>query len=226
MDRSTCLDDLASIIVEIPLDHPTRVAIDGVDGVGKTTLADELVPLIRRSRRQVIRASVDGFHNPRVQRYRRGPASPEGYFLDSFNYPALTSKLLEPLGAGGSLSFRTAIFDHRTDKAVEAPLRIARPSDIFLFDGVFLLRSELRAYWDLTIWVEASFTATLDRAVHRDASGGTDEAAVRARYETRYVPGQRIYIEQCRPRENAEIVFDNTDFSHPEVKYRNIERTV
>ena len=226
MERSAWLDDLASIIVEIPLDHPTRVAIDGVDGVGKTTLADELVPLIQRSGRQVIRASVDGFHNPRAQRYRRGPASPEGYFFDSFNYPALTSKLLEPLGAGGSLSFRTAVFDYRTDMVYETPLRIARPSDILLFDGVFLLRSELKAYWDLAVWVEAPFTATVERAVHRDASDGIDKTAIRARYESRYVPGQHIYIDECQPKENAEVVFDNTDFSHPEVKYRKIERTV
>lgn len=61
MQRFEYLSDLASVIVEIPLDHPTRVAIDGVDGVGKTTLADELVPLIQGAGRQVIRASVDGF---------------------------------------------------------------------------------------------------------------------------------------------------------------------
>jgi hypothetical protein len=39
-----------------------RVAIDGVDGVGKTTLADELVAPLQLLGRDVIRASIDGFH--------------------------------------------------------------------------------------------------------------------------------------------------------------------
>jgi len=83
------LEQLAAAIAARRLDHPTRVAIDGVDGSGKTTLADELVEPLRRAGRDVIRASVDGFHNPRVVRYTRGPDSPEGYFLDSFDYATL-----------------------------------------------------------------------------------------------------------------------------------------
>jgi len=41
------------------------VATDGVDGSGKTTFADALALPISRRGRAVIRASVDGFHNPR-----------------------------------------------------------------------------------------------------------------------------------------------------------------
>ncbi len=59
-----------------------RVAVDGVDGVGKTTFADKLGTAIERIGRPVIRSSVDGFHNPRERRYRRGRASPEGFYLE------------------------------------------------------------------------------------------------------------------------------------------------
>jgi len=121
--RAACLDELAAAIVAVQLDHPTRVAIDGVDGAGKTTLADELVDPIRRAGREVIRGSVDGFHNPQAVRYTRGSDSPDGYFLDSFDYAALRRELLEPLGPTGQRSFRTAVFDYRSDRAVETPLR-------------------------------------------------------------------------------------------------------
>jgi uridine kinase len=40
--------------------HPTRVAIDGVDAAGKTTLDDELAEVLRERGRGVIRASIDG----------------------------------------------------------------------------------------------------------------------------------------------------------------------
>ena len=87
---------LAERIVGINCPHPVRVAIDGVDGVGKTVLADELAETLSCCGRQVIRASVDGFHNPRSIRHRLGQNSPEGYFRDSFNYSALTTLLLTP----------------------------------------------------------------------------------------------------------------------------------
>jgi uridine kinase len=91
MDRAVLIETLAEKILGVSCPHPIRVAIDGVDGVGKTTLADELADNLSTGARQVIRASVDGFHNPRKVRYRLGRNSPEGYFRDSFNYSALTA---------------------------------------------------------------------------------------------------------------------------------------
>ena len=223
MPRAVCLDELAAAIVALRLSHPTRVAIDGVDGSGKTTLADELVDRIRRAGRNVIRASIDGFHNPRATRYVRGPDSPEGYFLDSFDYAALRRELLEPLGPKGDGRFRTAVFDYRCDQAVEVLPALTRRDAVLLFDGVFLLRPELHGLWDVTVWVEAPFEVTVERAVARDARGGVDPVEVRRKYGSRYVPGQRLYLSQCRPNERADIVFSNTDFQNPKVRFRERE---
>jgi uridine kinase len=219
--RAACLDELAEAIVAPELPHPTRVAIDGVDGSGKTTLADELVDPIRRAGRDVIRASVDDFLNPRAVRYARGTDSPEGYFLDSFNYAALRRELLEPLGPTGNRRFRTAVFDHRVDRAVQTPRRLSRRNAVLLLDGVFLQRSELDGSWDVTVWVQAPFEVTVERAVVRDArNGGLDPTLVRDKYACRYVPGQRLYLEQARPNERADIVFSNADLEHPDVRFR------
>src|SRR5262245_16501194 len=122
MKRSIFIEELAERIAAVTRPHPVRVAIDGVDGVGKTTLADELVEPLRRHGRAVIRASIDGFHNPRSIRYKLGRTSPEGYFRDSFNYSALTTDLLTPLGPGGSRIYRSAVFDYRMDSEVAACL--------------------------------------------------------------------------------------------------------
>ena len=40
-ERQNLVRNLASRIVEVVRPHPIRVAIDGVDAAGKTTLADE-----------------------------------------------------------------------------------------------------------------------------------------------------------------------------------------
>lgn len=215
MKRSQLLDELASRIIRIELSHPIRVAIDGVDAAGKTTLAQELVAPLKAHGRHIIRASIDGFHNPAGIRHRQGSASPEGYYYDSFNYQRLTESLLTPLGPGGSRQYVSAVFDYRTDSDVQIPIRVAEVNAVLLFDGVFLLRPELMAYWDFTIFVEAAFETTLDRAERRDAVlyGSVEE--VRNRYERRYIPGQKLYLDECGPKERANVVVDNNDPWNP-----------
>jgi uridine kinase len=220
MTRAARVRQLAARIAAVSLEHPTRVAIDGVDGVGKTTLANELVDPLTRLGRQVLRASVDGFHLPQQSRYRRGADSAEGYFLDSFDYAALRFELLWPLGPGGARRFRRAVFDYRSDRPVDALRETAAVDAILLFDGVFLQRPELAGAWDVRIWVEAPFEVTVPRAVSRDACGTERAAAIRTKYERRYVPGQLLYMHQCRPSESADIVVDNADLQNPELRYR------
>jgi len=75
MTRPELVAELASRIGRERCPHPIRVAIDGVDASGKTTLADELVAPLKRTGRFVIRASIDGFHHPATVRYRSGRLS-------------------------------------------------------------------------------------------------------------------------------------------------------
>jgi uridine kinase len=103
------------------------VGIDGVDGSGKSTFADDLAPIIESHGAPVIRASVDGFHNPRAVRYRRGRADPEGFFLDSYDYESLRRCLLDPFRHGAA-RVQTARFDHKTDqKAIVEQQVLLRP---------------------------------------------------------------------------------------------------
>jgi uridine kinase len=215
MKRSELLDYLAGRILGVERPHTVRVALDGPDAAGKTTLAEELLEPLRAGGRPVIRASVDGFHNPARVRHARGRLSPEGYYRDSFDCRALVESLLAPLGPGGSRLYRTAVFDHRTDSEVRTPPRVAEADGVLLFDGVFLLRPELVVHWDFTIFVDAAFETTLARAVRRDADlfGGVEE--VRRRYERRYIPGQRLYFAECGPVERACVVVDNNAPRNP-----------
>ena len=217
MRRPELLELLGGLLLERESPHPLRVAIDGPDGAGKTMLADELAEQLT-GRRQVIRAGVDGFHNPRELRYRRGPDSSEGYFLDSFDYDALRGLLLDPIGPGGSLRYRRALFDYRVDEQVAAPEEEASPDAVLLFDGVFLLRPELRALWDFSIFVQAGFNETLRRAEARDRELMGGAQAVRERYRRRYIPGQELYFSRCAPQEIADIVIDNTDVNEPKLR--------
>jgi uridine kinase len=211
--RLRLLGVLAERIVAIARPHPTRVAIDGVDAAGKTTLADELVAPIAALGRSVIRASVDDFHQPRALRYRAGRHSARGYFRDSFDHAALEAVLLRPLGPGGSRQIRTRVFDYRTDTVVYAPVETAARDAVILLDGIFLNRPELRAHWDLSVFLEVPFEETIARMVERDGAlpGGQDPAT------QRWVGGQRIYLAECSPREHASLVIDNRNVTAPRI---------
>jgi uridine kinase len=145
--RQRVLDELVRQIDAIHRPHPVRVAIDGIDA-GKTTLADELTLALLARQRAVIRASIDGFHRPRAERYRLGSESSIGYYEDSFNYESLQKLLLLPLGPGGHRKYRRVAFDLHQNAPATIPVETATSTAVLLMDGVFLLRPELNYYWD------------------------------------------------------------------------------
>jgi uridine kinase len=202
---------LASKVAGIRRAHPVRVAIDGVDAAGKTTLADELGNAIEKLGRPVIRSSVDGFHNPQNVRYSLGRHSPEGYFLHSFNYSDFTELLLAPLGPEGSRRYRRSAFDYRTDSPTQAELENAPADAILVCDGIFLLRHELRDHWDLAIFLDVSFEVACSRMAQRNGSS----ADINDPSNRRYIEGQKRYLRTCSPQANATIVINNENLSAP-----------
>jgi uridine kinase len=211
--RTQLLAKLADRLVVTSPDRTVRVAIDGVDGAGKTTFADELGAIVIAMGRPVIRSTVDGFHNPKAIRYQRGRHSPEGFFEDSYNYAALKKYLLDPLSPGGSGRYRQAFFDHATDDTVTAKDVEALPSSILLIDGIFLHRPELLAYWDASIFLQTDFAVSVARSASRDGSS-PDPAALSNR---RYVEGQRLYLRSCLPEKKATVVINYNDLSSPSI---------
>lgn len=209
------LDGLAATIATLHPDRRIRVAIDGVDGAGKTVLADALAPLVIAKGRPAIRASVDDFHNPRAVRYARGRYSSDGFFLDSYDYPAFRRLLLDPLGPGGSGNYTARHFDHRTDQNVAPSPRQAAATAALIVDGIFLHRPELRDCWDLSIFLHVDFAVSMARNAARD--GTPDTANPQTPSYRRYVGGQQRYLAECTPQQAADIVIDYDNVGTPAV---------
>ncbi|HKQ76586.1 MAG TPA: uridine kinase [Blastocatellia bacterium] len=203
------------MVGSVRIDHPVRVAVDGIDAAGKTTLADALVKPLSQLGREVIRASIDGFHRPKQLRYSRGKDSPAGYYYDSFDYEAIILDLLKPLGPDGDRLYRICVFDHTSDTHLTSDTMTAPENSILVFDGVFLLRPELNRYWDFRIFVNASIEVAKERAIRRDSGWMGGETEAKHRYETRYYPGQRIYIDECDPMSLADVIVGNDDPTAP-----------
>jgi uridine kinase len=188
-----------------------RVAVDGVDGVGKTTFARELAAALRALGRPVVHVSADGFHQVRAVRHRRGRTSPEGFWLDSYDCPALVSDVLAPFGPGGDRRYRSAVHDVATDEVLDLPWVQAPADAVLVVDGLFLHRDELAAHWDFSIFLTAPFAVTAQRMARRDGTHpDPDHPSM-----VRYVQGQRLYFAACRPWERADMVIDNSDVDRP-----------
>ncbi|WP_426530223.1 uridine kinase [Bradyrhizobium sp. McL0615] len=213
--HASLLARLAGAIAGFDPDRRIRIAIDGVDGAGKTTLADALAPLVAAKGRPAIRASVDDFHNPKNLRYARGRYSPDGFYLDSYDYASFRRLLLEPLSPGGSGQYVAKQFDLDNDRRFDLYPQQAGPTAALIVDGIFLHRPELRSSWDLSIFLKVDFDVSLPRGAARGQS--FDAIDPNLPPHQRYVGGQARYLAECVPERQADIVIDYNDLEVPRI---------
>jgi uridine kinase len=215
--RDQFLDDLAADILSRKADRPLKVAIDGRCGAGKTSLADELGRRLSARGFQVLRSSVDGFHHSSERRYRQGALSAKGYYEDAFDFDKIVECLLAQLsGEAFPISCHLASFDHGAEVADDAPPVLAQRNAILLFDGIFLFRRELDAFWNYRVLLCVDFETCLARALPRDAAAGLgtrDDMA--RRYALRYEPAWRLYENEEKPSDKANIIVDNRNLDFP-----------
>jgi uridine kinase len=202
---------VAEAVLELPAGRVRRVAVDGVDGAGKTHFADALGMELSHRGATVIRVSADGFLNPPRTRHRRGRDSPEGFYRDAFDYGRMVRLLLDPLSPGGNGEYIRAVYDVRREREVRLLPELAPDDAILVFDGIFAHRDELRRYWDYSVWLEVPVEIAVSRMGKRDKRDPNPNSPK----NRRYVEGQRLYIAECHPQERATVVIDNADLTNP-----------
>lgn len=202
---------LASVWDEVPpTERPVLLAVDGPDGAGKTTLADDLAGAARG--RTVVRASLDDFHHPRAHRHAEGRTG-ETVWARGFDYEAVRRELLDPWRRGPGASYRRRWHDLATDTYVDETPASVPSQGVLVVDGVFAQRPELDGVWDLVVYVDASKPVRLSRMAARD--GVPDDADHPD--QRRYLDAQGIYLTRCRPHVRADVVLDNTDPAAPRI---------
>ena len=195
------------------------VGVDGIDGAGKSTFADELAGVLRARGVATDRASIDSFHRPRAQRWAAGRTSPVGFYRDSHDLDQLHSHLLAPIAQ--HRPYVTAVFDEPSDRRIDIRWHDPQPGGVLVFDGIFLHRPELADVWHYSIWLDG-VERVRTRRMEIVMDGCPVDPAHRmlhflawwARFD-RYVTGQRLYLEQSDPVARADLVVDNNDFARP-----------
>ena len=194
---------------------PLLVGVDGVDGSGKTMFGQALVERLLAAGRWATSVSLDGFHRPRAERYAQGAGSPAGFFEDSYDLEGFLDAVVRPVRGGGDVRggrrVRTAIFDHRGDRAVDGALVDVPAGGVLVVDGIFLHRDELADAWDVSVFLDVPFDVTFARMAVRDGCPADPSAPA----NRRYVEGQRLYLGRCRPAARADVVVENSDVARP-----------
>lgn len=195
------------------------VGVDGEDGAGKTTFADNLAAVFGEDGSAVLRASIDGFHRPRAERYARGRSSPEGYYLDSYDYATFRRVLIDPFRSGPTTDtgFQTAVFDVDRDEPVASEWVTAPRDAVLIVDGVFLNRPELRGIWNWSVWLDVPVDVRFARMAERDGSDRDPAAEANRRYRA----GMELYLRDGDPRRAASAIVDNADPAAPARVYRD-----
>jgi uridine kinase len=213
--REELLVSLSARILALPDDRVQTVAVDGMSGAGKTTLAAELAVVVAGAGRPVVPVAYDDFHHPRERRHQRGRLSAEGYLEDAFDPVALRTHVLDPLDAGSG-QVRPAAYDLAADEPVERAPVSTGPGHVVLVEGSFLLSPDLGDPWDLAVLVVADPATVLERVLVRDADLGTPEQ-VRELYLRRYLGAWALHEERHDPWSKADVVVDLSDPQAPRV---------
>ncbi len=191
--------------------RPLLVAVDGPDGAGKTRFADDLAEAAPT--REVVRATLDDFHQPRAHRHAEG-RNGETVWARGFDYEAVRRELLDPWRRGAGASYRRRWHDLATDAHVADTPGAVPEQGVLVVDGVFAQRPELAGSWDLVVYVDATEAVRLTRMAERD--GVPDDAGHPD--QRRYLDAQRIYLTRCRPLARADVVIDNDDPAAPRIR--------
>ncbi|MCP1123317.1 hypothetical protein NKR74_08210 [Bacillus sp. 3103sda1] len=222
MKRQTAIREVAEYICMLEFNHPVRVGVSGITASGKTTFANELAKEIQNQGRKVIRTSIDYFHHPRAIRYSQGKESAKGYYEDAHDYKAFSERLLMPLGPNGTMRYEIKSHDLETDMYIPSDPILASKDTIFIVDGTFLFKQELKQLFDYRIFVETDFNIARERGSKREAQAFGSEEKADEMFLQRYHAACHMYIEEHAPKECADVVLINNNIEEPVVVFNGL----
>lgn len=206
---------IESKIVEIrkTKKKPLRIAINGIEGTGKTVFAKNLNDFLNSKKYFTHHISIDGFHNTREIRHKQGADSAIGYYEDAYNETVFVDQVLIS-SQNNSPSVLEIYHDLESDMIIGTAPILIDTNSIIITDGAYLLKSIYLPHWDYKIYLKTDFEIAIQRGILRDEKslGGLEKA--KQKFINRYHLASKIYIENCDPMSKADLVIDNTDFDN------------
>lgn len=208
------IDKLADLIIRSrPPEGPMVVGVTGIDASGKSAMTAMLAGELIRSELPVQIIQIDDFHRPRAERQYGDLPEPDKYYENTFDFARLKTEILTPIRDEGSLDVSITCLDLVADTWSVDRHFVVKEESIVLIDGLFLFRPEMSHFLDLIVFLDVTESTVLERANSRDVP--VHGLGIITKYETKYLPAQRKYLEDFPPETNADVIIDNNDWSNP-----------
>jgi uridine kinase len=191
------------------------VGISGIDASGKGFIAQKLAERLRKGGWNVAVISADDWLNlPDVCINHDNSA--EHFYKYATRFDEMFERLIIPLTQNRGISLTADCTDAKAT-AFRKERYDFRDIDIVLLEGIFLFKPAYRRHFDLTAWVDCSFTTALKRAIARCQEGLPPGETIQA-YSTIYFAAQRIHFARDNPQGAADAIIRNDNASRIHAK--------
>jgi len=208
------IDGIVAQRAETPANRAVLVGISGIDASGKGFITEKIAQRLRESGWRVATINADDWLNlPEVCLSRHKPA--EHFYEHAMRFDEMFNHLIVPLRENRAVSF---VADCADAKGNGRKHRYEfRKIDIILLEGIFLFKPAYRRHFDLTAWVDCSFSTGLKRAITRCQEGLPPAETIRA-FSIIYFPAQRIHFARDNPQGAADFIIQNDNASRIHAK--------
>jgi len=185
-------------------ERPFIVAIDGLGGAGKSTVANKLAEELQ-SICTVELIHIDNHIVESNKRYNTGHSEWYEYYYLQWDVELLKNNMLLPLH-NNNLQLRLPFYNQSADTVNDRKIQLETNS-ILMIEGVFLLRHEWRNLYDYRLFLDIPRTVREERVLLRDAYIGDFQARLN-KYQRRYWPAEEYYLEKENPLAVANKICD------------------
>ena len=171
----------------------TLVAIDGLGGAGKSTLARQVATALQVA----ATVGVDDFYRPMPAAERATLGSKDGYDR-YFEWERLREDVLVPLIRESHARYRR--YDWVNNGLAE--WHEVEPGSVVIVEGVYSTRPELRPYFSVTVYVDTPRDQRIARMLNR----GYEDLS----WVEHWMSAEDWYVEHVRPAEHVDLVVDGS----------------
>ncbi|MGE7675677.1 kinase [Lysinibacillus sp. NPDC094403] len=185
-------------------ERPFIVAIDGLGGAGKSTIAYELAKELQ-SICSVKLIQMDNHIVERNKRYDTGHAEWYEYYYLQWDIEVIKNNILLPIH-NNNLQLQLPFYNQSADTVNDRKVKLETNSILFI-EGIFLLRQEWRTFYDYRLFIDIPRTFREERVLQRDVYIGDFQARL-SKYQRRYWPAEEYYLEKENPLAIADRICD------------------
>ena len=166
---------------------PVLVALEGGSASGKSTLGGQLAQAL-----DATLVHMDDFFLPLELRTPERFAQPGG----NIHWERFLQEVLLPLKEGKPLEY--GIFDC-SEMAVTRTLREI-PRDVVIVEGAYALHPQLRAFYDLKIFLQVDARTQKDRILARNGE------EMLQMFLRRWIPLEQQYFDACNVKDCCDLI--------------------